>query len=140
MKGTAMYEPRYAADFSALYFADGPATEDIFTAGTRVFVCGALQNPSKMQDLTGQTPAFAPACVAGYKRTTEILDGNKVPFMVPDENDPARILTGIVWLNLDQTTLDRIESLELGGGFRQRIEITAHVGEMNLTAYTYIRK
>jgi gamma-glutamylcyclotransferase (GGCT)/AIG2-like uncharacterized protein YtfP len=140
MKGTAMYEPRYAADISALYFTHGPAVEDIFTRGFRVFVCGALQNPSKMRDVTGQPPAFAPASVAGFKRTTEILDGAEVPFMTPDGKDPTRILTGVVWLNLDQAALDRIESLELGGGYRRRIEITAHVGEMNLTAYTYIRE
>ena len=135
-----MHEPHYAPDISALYFSDGPAPEDIFNQGMRVFVCGALQNPAKMRDVTGQSPAFAPACVAGYKRTTEIIEGNKVPFMVPDTSDPACILTGVVWLNLDQATLDRIESLELGGGFRRRIEITAHVGELNLTAYTYIQK
>ena len=135
-----MHEPRYAANFSALYFTDGPATEDIFNRGMRVFVCGALQNPIKMHDVTGQSPAFAPACVVGYKRTTEIIEGSEVPFMVPDENDPGRILTGVVWLDLDQATLDRIESLELEGGHRRRIEITVHVGELNLTAYTYIRK
>ena len=93
-----------------------------------------------MSALLGFEAPFAPATTSGYRRGLECIDGREIPFMVPDERDPRRVLTGVVWLDLTKASLDRIESLELDGGHRRRIAIAARIGELDLTAYTYVRK
>lgn len=93
-----------------------------------------------MSALLGFEAPFAPAAASGYRRSVESVDGREVPFMVPDERKPRSVLTGVVWLDLAKASLDRIESLELDGGHRRRITVAVHIGELDLTAYTYVRK
>ena len=136
-----MYRPVYSDEYSALYFSSGPSPSDsVFSGGSNVFVCGALQDPARMSDLLGFEAPFAPAAAGGYRRSVASIDGREIPFMVPDEHDPRSVLTGIVWLDLAKANLDRIESLEFSGGHRRRISIEVRVGELDLTAYTYVRK
>jgi hypothetical protein len=136
-----MYRPIYSNEYSALYFrGDTPAAGDVFSGGSHVFVCGALQNPDRMTTLLGFEAPFAPAVARGYERSVETIDGREIPFMVPDERDPRSVLTGVVWLGLASESLDRIESLELEGGYRRRISIETRIGELDLKAYTYVKK
>jgi hypothetical protein len=136
-----MYRPVYLERYSALYFTSDPAASDrVFAGGSNVFVCGKLQDPVRMSALLGSEPAFAPAAVSGYRRSAERIDGKEIPFMVRDEEDPRSVLTGVVWLDLAKAGLDRIESLELDGGYRRRIVIEVRVGELDLAAYTYVKK
>ena len=136
-----MYRPVYSHEYSALYFcSDATPSESVFSGGYNVFVCGALQNPVEMSALLGFEAPFAPAATSGYKRSVERIDGREIPFMLPDERDPGSVLTGVVWLDLAKASLDRIELLELDGGYRSRIAIEVRVGELELTAYTYVRK
>jgi hypothetical protein len=93
-----------------------------------------------MSGLLGQEPSFASAAVTGYRRSVERIDGEDIPFMVPDENDPRNVLTGVVWLDLTQGSLERIESLELERGLRKRITVDARIGELRLDLLTYIRR
>ena len=135
------YRPFYSPGYSALFFSTDPAaSERVFSGACNVFVCGALQNPAEMSALLGLEPPFAPAVATGYRRSVERVDGREVPFMVDDAGDPRNVLTGVVWLDLTRENLERIESLELGGGFRERISIEARIGELKLTAYTYVKK
>ena len=115
-----MYRPVYSDEYSALYFSsDATPSDSVFSGGYNVFVCGALQNPARMSALLGFEAPFAPAAASGYKRSVERIDGREIPFMVPDEHDPRSVLTGVVWLDLAKASLDRIESLELDGGYRR---------------------
>ena len=136
-----MHRPFYSPEYSALYFSkDSIPSDSVFSGTSNVFVCGALQDPVKMSDLLDSEPPFAPAVATGYRRTVERVKGEDVPFMVPDENDPRSILTGVVWLDLTKASLEKIESLELDRGFRKRIAIEARIGELKVTAYTYVKK
>ncbi len=136
-----MYTPIYSTEYSALYFSSDPmSSESVFSRGRNVFVCGALQDPARVSALLGLEPSFAPAATAGYRRTVECIDGEDVPFMVSDEDDPRSILTGVAWLDLTNASLEKIEALELEGGFRKRIAVEARTGELRLTAYTYVKK
>lgn len=135
-----MYEPVYVAEYSALVFSTDPiSTESVFSGGCHVFVCGALQDPLEMSALLGLAPPFAPAVATGYRRTVERVDGADMAFMAPDERDPQSVLTGVVWLDLSRASLEKIESLELGGGIRKKIAIEARIGELKLTAHTYVK-
>jgi len=136
-----MYRPVYSEAYSALYFSSAPASSDgVFSGESNVFVCGALQSPARMSALLGLEPAFAPAVASGYKRSLERVAGRRIPFMVPDECDPRSVLTGVVWLDLEKASLEKIESLELDGGYRRRVAIEARIGELVLPAYTYVKK
>ena len=136
-----MYRPVYSDEYSALYFSsDAVSSASVFSGGANVFVCGALQNPARMSALLGSEPPFAPAAASGYNRSVERVDGREIPFMVSDDDDPRSVLTGVVWLDLTKESLDRIEALELDGGYRRRIAIEVRIGELDLTAYTYVRK
>lgn len=136
-----MYKPAYSAQYSALYFATDPIpSESVFSAERNVFVCGALQDPLEMSSLLGLEPPFAPAVATGYRRAVERIDGKDIPFMASDERDPQSALTGVVWLGLSRESVEKIESLELEGGLRERITIQARIGELSLTAYTYIKR
>jgi hypothetical protein len=136
-----MYTASYSARYSALYFSsDSNRGESVFSGGRNVFVCGALQDPAEMTALLGLEPPFAPAATMGYRRTVERVDGKDVPFMVPDQEDPQSILTGVTWVDLSSASLEKIEGLELEGGFRKRITIEVRAGELRLPAYTYVRR
>jgi hypothetical protein len=93
-----------------------------------------------MSALLGLEPPFAPAAATGYRRAVERIDGRDIPFMVPDPEDPGSLLTGIVWLDLAAASLEKIELLELAGGFRKRVTIEAQIGERRISAYTYVKK
>jgi hypothetical protein len=136
-----MYRPLYSHEYSAVYFsADAISLESALSGGCNVFVCGALQDPGKMSALLGTEPSFAPAVATGYRRTVERVDGDDIPLMVPDEDDPPSVLTGVVWLELTEEGLEKIESLELDGGFRKRISIRVRMGELSVTAYSYVKR
>lgn len=136
-----MYRPFYSLEYSALFFSSAPvSSERVFSGALNVFVCGALQNPAEMSNLLKLESPFAPAVATGYRRAVERVDGEDLPFMVPDASDPRSVLTGVVWLDLARESLERIESLELGGGHRERIRIGIRIGELELKAYSYVKK
>jgi hypothetical protein len=136
-----MYRPFYSHEHSALYFAPRSiSSERVFSGACNVFVCGALQDPVEMSALLGLESPFAPAVAEGYRRTVGEVDGEDIPFMVSHPDDPRSVLTGVVWLDLGRESLDRIESLELAGGFRKRISIEVRIGELKLAARTYLKK
>ena len=136
-----MYEPHYDAGSCAIYFVDGaPGDPDVLGGRTNVFVCGALQDPGKMASLLGRNAPFAPAVARGYRRTRASIAGREVPFMATDPDDPERVLTGVVWLDLSVEDLERIEGLELEGGLRVRVAIDVTVGERTIEAITYLRR
>ncbi len=136
-----MYEAHYDPDVQALTFVDA---DDSGTPGAHaVFVCGALQDPTKMAELTGRRPPFQCGAVAGYVRGTEEIDGNEIPLMVPavpvDDEGP-RVLTGVLWIELSDADLAAIESLELAGGYREQIKTEVTVGDETALALTYVKK
>ncbi len=136
-----MYKPYYDKDASTLVFIDGnDIRENYFYGRINVFVCGSLQNPEKMSSILGESVPFATAAVSGYKRSTEIIDGKEIPFMIPSTDEPWVILTGIVWLDLSDELLNRIESIELDGNYRHAVSIDVQAGERKLRAVTYIKK
>ena len=136
-----MYRPFYSAEYSALYFSPDPvSSKNVFSGGCNVFVCGALQDPLRLSSLLGLEASFAPAAVTGYRRSVEVIDGEQIPFMVPDEDDPRNVLTGVVWLDLTGAVLEKIESLELERELRKRIAIEARIGELSLAVLTYIKR
>ena len=136
-----MYRPFYSPEYSALYLSsDSIPSESVFSGSCNVFVCGALQDPVKMSALLDSEPSFAPAVATGFRRTVERVDEEDLPFMVPDMDDPRSLLTGVIWLDLRRENLERIELLELDRGFRRRITIEARIGELKVTAYTYVKK
>jgi hypothetical protein len=136
-----MYRPVFSAEHSALYFcSESVVFESAVSGGCNVFVCGALQDPAKMSALLGLEPPFAPAVATGYQRAVERIGGEEIPFMIPDQEDPRNVLTGVVWLGLAPASLERIESLELAGGVRKRVTIDARIGELEVTAYTYVKR
>jgi hypothetical protein len=135
-----LYRPFYSPEISSLYFSTERLPANRVSSGVRnVFVCGALQDPVKMSALLGAEPPFAPAVASGYKRTVGAIAGEGIPFMVPDREDSHSLLTGVVWLDLTEENLERIESLELDRGLRKRITIEARIGELRVTAFTYVR-
>jgi hypothetical protein len=136
-----MYRPFYSPESSALYFsAHSVPPEAVFSGECNVFVCGALQNPVEMSGLLQSQPSFAPAVAVGYRRAVERVDKDDIPLMVPDEDDPRSVLTGVVWLDLTEESLEKIESLELSGGLRKRIAIQVRMGEVKVDAYTYVKR
>ncbi|MFC1707987.1 gamma-glutamylcyclotransferase family protein [Planctomycetota bacterium] len=136
-----MYQPHYDADRWTLFFVDGPLVDkDCFAGERNVFVCGGLQHPDKMAWVSGRNAPFAPAVAIGYRRTWKQVDGKAISFMVPDLDDPRRVLTGVVWLDLSPADIERIEAFELGGGLRQRVEIDVLVGDAVVRAITYVEK
>lgn len=135
-----MYRPHYDAAAQALYFLpDGMEERGCLQGRRNVFVCGALQYPEKMNALLGREAPFAPAVVVGYKRGAALVGGTEHPFMVPSGGEPRRVLTGILWLNLSEAELARIETLELKGDMRRPITVEALLGERAVKAVTYIR-
>lgn len=132
--------PLYHSGYSTLVFFAQPADPKHLLSGKiNVFVCGALQNPDKMNSVINRAAPFTPAAVGGFKRITESIDDAAIPFMVPSEN-LDEILTGILWLDLSEQELSKIEGLELNGDFRKRIEIEVCVGQARLPAFTYVKK
>ena len=59
--------------------------------------------------------------------------------MVPDEDDPGRVLTGVVWLDLTVEEQEKIEAFELAGGLRKREQVRVTVGEAAIAAITYLK-
>jgi Gamma-glutamyl cyclotransferase, AIG2-like len=136
-----MVHYRYDESASTLVFS-GKISPDKnpFSGKINVFVCGALQNPEKMNSVLGQTPIFAGGAVTGYHRGTELINGNKIPFMKPAVNHPSRILTGIIWLDLSKESLKKIEEIELEGDYRKPLHIPVQTGELVIDAITYVKK
>jgi len=135
-----MYKPFYDAINSTLIFIDEANETYDFPGGqNNVFVCGALQDPEKMGQVLGHAAPFAPGVVRRYGRGTEHIGGRKIPFMLPAA-DPTAMLTGIVWLDLSESDISKIEALELKGNLRKRTEIQVHVGDKILHAMTFIKK
>jgi len=135
-----MYRPLYDDTIQSLVFiADERTTEDVLSGSVNVFVCGGLQNPEKMANILGRNAPFAPAAANGYARTVAEVGGEQIPFMVPAD-DPGSVLTGVVWLDLGEQDVKNIETLELKGNVRKRVEIRVQVGEKALEALTYVRR
>jgi hypothetical protein len=135
-----MYMPRYDPQRQCLYFVEsGLESEQPLAGRKNVFVCGALQNPEKTAALIGRSAAFAPAFIIGFHRVSEKIGDGLVPFMILSENE-AEALSGVVWLDLGDDEIAKIEELELRGGLRKRITVQARVGESAVEAASYIKK
>ena len=136
-----MYTPYYDAERWALVFTDGAAGQpDPFAAGTRVFVCGGLQHPDKMTSIIGRAAPFAPAVARGFQRVWKDVEGSPVSFMVPNSEDPQSVLTGVVWLGLDDGEVRKVEGFELAGNLRRRISVAVVVGDDTVQAITYVER
>jgi hypothetical protein len=136
-----VYRPFYSPEASCLYFArEELSAERVFSGSCNVFVCGALQDPAKMSALLGAEPPFAPAVATGHRRVVEPIVGEEIPFMAPDPDHPHRVLTGVVWLDVSEEGLERIEALELERGLRKRVAIEVRIGERVLGAFTYVKR
>jgi len=136
-----MYKPYYDAQSCALFFVDGPLEDRNYFGGKiNVFVCGGLQHCAKMASLIGRNAPFAPAAIRGHLRTWERINGKDIAFMIPDSNDPYRVLTGVVWLDLSGEDVRKIETFELQNNLRRRINVNVHVGERIVQAITYIKR
>ena len=133
-----MYTPSYDPDTQALTFADesdkGPA------GANAVFVCGALQDPARMTELIDRPAPFACGAVTGYFRGIAEIDGEEVAFMVADDDEPDRVLTGVIWLDLTDVDVAAIETLELDRGLRATVQVEVIVGDETILARTYVKK
>ena len=136
-----MYEAHYDGESWALLFVDGPRGEKDYLGGeSNVFVCGGLQHPEKMAAILGRRAPFAPAVARGFRRAWLGEGSGRVSFMLDSPDEPQRILTGVVWLDLSEEEISRIESVELEGDLRKRIAIEVTVGERTLKAFTYVKR
>ena len=136
-----MYRPFYLPEYSALYFATGSiSSESVFSGACNVFVCGALQDPIKMSALLGLEPPFAPAAATGYRRTVERIDGKDIPFMVPDQDDPRSVLTGVVWLDLAREASRGSNPWSSTGDSGRESPSRPESAKLEVTAYTYVKK
>ena len=134
-----MYKPFFITETACLIFvSEGTDAGSLLSGTNNIFVCGGLQNPEKMSSSLGREAAFAPAAVCGYERTSEVRDGKEIPFMAPCENDSG-ILTGVVWLDLTDEDVSKIEGFELAGNYRKRIEIHVQAGERAVPAFTFVK-
>jgi hypothetical protein len=130
-----MYQPHYDARSRALFLL----TDSSCPAGggkNHVFMCGALQSPDRMASLLGRSPSFAPAVVRGYLHRSETVDGIDVPMMLP--SDARRVLTGIVWLDLTDDEVGKIDAIELDGSLRKKIILDVEIGDAMVEAVTYL--
>ena len=109
------------------------------SSSRRVFVCGGLQNPVKMASVLGRARPFVPCAVTGFVRSVQNVDGAAVPFMQPDNSDPAPVMTGVAWLELSEEDARAIERFELAGGLRTAIDLVVTAGKETLRAVSYIR-
>lgn len=135
----AIYKPHYDDKNRALVFLAGPADkEDYFGGKINVFVCGALQSPDKMTPLLGRNAPFVPAVAGGYWHTLQRIEGKEISFMVKD--DPRKMLTGIVWLDVTEEEVRGIEKFEFAGNFRKRAAIKVQIGDKVIQAITYVRR
>ncbi len=123
-----------------IFFENSPPNDNRLREGTHVFVCGALQNPKKTGSLLGSVPSFTYGAVKGFHRGTEMINNREIPFMLPSEGDPDKVLTGIVWLDLSGDQLSKIEALELENNYRKRIRLPVQIGELQIEAFTYVKK
>ena len=128
-----------SASWSLLFTGAGELPADPLGGDTNVFVCAALQEPDRVYEMLGRPVAFAPAVARGYTRRLKTVDGAAMPFMLPDE-DPGRILTGTVFLDLSADDVAALEVFELAGDLRRRVTIEILVGERRLPAVTYLEK
>jgi hypothetical protein len=137
--GSAVYRPLYDVPSRALLFIAGPATKrDYLDGKINVFVCGALQSPDKMTPLLGRNAPFVPAVARGYWQTTIEVNGKRVPMMT--ETDREHLLTGVVWLDVTEEEVGKIEVFELAGNLRKRIAIDIQVGDKVVKAITYMKR
>lgn len=136
-----MYEPSYDDRANALVFLSAvDEGRDVLAMASNAFVCGKLQNPEKMAGLIGRYAPFAPAIALGFDHVIQSIDGASIALMVPDDVNPQHALPGVVFLGLSLAELAAIETLELAGWHRRRIEIEVLVGAARLKASTFIKK
>jgi len=135
-----MHRIHYDPEGNTLVFLDEASdAEQVWQGKINAFVCGALQDPEKMTELLGHPAPFAPGVVYGYDHRVVHIDGQQVPLMLPDRQ-PNRALTGIIWLNLTAADLAAIESLEMEGNYRLRVDIEVLAGHHRLSACTFVQK
>jgi len=134
-----MWIPRYDEESWSLLFVPGAAdATPPWSDGVHVFVCAALQDPRRMQELTGRPLPFAPAQVRGFRRAMLDAGEGAMPFMLPS-HDAHAALAGTLFLGLSSEELGGVEAFELAGGLRRRIHVDARVGERALRAVSYVR-
>ena len=134
------FEAHYDPDAWALVFA--PTDQAPFQGweeGYHVFLVAALQDPGRWPSLLGRQPAFAPALAYGFRRARLDVGGELLSFML-EADDPQRALSGTLLLGLSPAELERIDTVELAGGHRRRIELEVAVGERRVDAVSYLKR
>jgi len=136
-----MIQPVYHTEANAVLFLPIGCTAAGALAGPgRVFVCGSLQDPAKMNGILGRESPFAPAFVLGYRHVKEDIDGKIILLMIAAPGEKDSVLPGVVWLNLTETDLRAIEAIELAGGYRKAARIPVRVGSRTIEAMTFIKR
>lgn len=98
----------------------------------KVFAYGTLIVPSVMQAVTGQTYAYDVAKLPGYARY--IIKGQVFPGIVAAENDSV---DGIVYHDIDTTTLQRLDEFESDVYVREEVLLTLE-NNHQVPAFTYV--
>ncbi|MDP8222582.1 MAG: gamma-glutamylcyclotransferase family protein [Candidatus Lernaella stagnicola] len=136
-----LYQPHYDARLNALVFLTrNDEDRDMLRTARRVFVCGSLQNPSRMAEVVGRPLSFATCFVTGFAHRTLSVGDRLVPFMLATPNDRQHTLPGVLYLGLTEKELRKIMDVELGDGHRKRVEVQVRVGSHSLEATTFIKK
>lgn len=110
---------------------------DYFSGENNIFVCGSLMNPEFIAEMLGRPAAGAFAVAMDYTRGYEETGGKKVHFMMPQAGS---VLPGMVWLNLSAEDVRRFEEFEQAPELRKRVNLKVRVGDLFLSAFTYLKK
>ena len=99
-----------------------------------IFAYGTLVIPTVMYAVTTREFRFKKAILKGYERFT--VKGESYPGIIPQAD---AITEGIIYLNVDQLSLERLDIFE--GDLYQRTPIIVETeGEEMLNAETYVIK
>jgi len=110
---------------------------DCFSGRNNIFVCGSLMDPVFLAGLLGRPVAGAFAVALDYTRGYAEVDGAKVHFMTPR---PGGVLPGMVWLDLSEEDVRRFEEFEQAPALRKRVALKVRAGDLELPAFTYLKK
>jgi len=109
---------------------------DPMAGAVRVFVCGTLMDPAFVANMLGHKIAMAPAVARGFSRGWGEADGKKFHFL---KHDPEGMTPGVILLGLDDADIAKLEQFEQVPHIRHREDITVVVGDVTLSAHTYLK-
>jgi hypothetical protein len=106
-------------------------------SAARVFVCGSLMDPKFVAGMLGHEIAMAPAVATGFSRGWGEADGKKFHFL---REDADGMVPGVILLGLSEADIAKIEEFEQAPRVRRRADIKVIVGDITLSAHTYLKK